>query len=272
MASVFADTKIFNYWRVRIQLENKLVGGVPKDPKTIEGWLRTKLDTKGNDKEHRLALLSTMQEIGLETTGDETLDELVEMENTYRDVISGEVTKLKHTVGFKKDSDGLNIKGRQVKAALKESSNIMFGGERAGPTRKGFKNYVAERVIVVEDVIHLNREAPDGLETITGHVPSPQGPKSTLTNYEYVERPILTFHIKELKVMQKSKDGQPALTDDQWRYIWSCAEQQGLGAVRSQGHGRFEVIEWEPVKVSDLPDTGSVAKSVEEALLADTAV
>ena len=25
MASVFADTKIFNYWRVRIQLENKLV-------------------------------------------------------------------------------------------------------------------------------------------------------------------------------------------------------------------------------------------------------
>ena len=72
--------------------------------------------------------------------------------------------------------------------------------------------------------------------------------------------------------MQKSKDGQPALTDDQWRYIWSCAEQQGLGAVRSQGHGRFEVIEWEPVKVSDLPDTGSVAKSVEEALLADTAV
>ena len=68
MASVFADTKIFNYWRVRIQLENKLVGGVPKDPKTIEGWLRTKLDTKGNDKEHRLALLSTMQEIGLETS------------------------------------------------------------------------------------------------------------------------------------------------------------------------------------------------------------
>lgn len=33
-------------------------------------------------------------------------------------------------------------------------------------------------------------------------------------------------------------------TDEQWAMIWLTGEQQGLGATRSQGYGRYTVTEW----------------------------
>ena len=231
MTSVFkkAHDKVFTYRRVQIQFENKLMGGTPKDPNIIAGFIRTK---------------GTMRDVGYQVTPDMSLEELMVAQNERPNLsleqlameekikenderiveISERVADLKNTVGFKFDENGLYIEGRAIKAAIKESANIMFGGERAGPTRKGFKNYVAERIVVVEDKVYLNRTEPDGVETFTGHVTGPQGPRSTLTRYEYVEKPILTFHLKELKLMQKSKHGTAALTEDQWEQLFVSME------------------------------------------------
>ena len=30
--------------------------------------------------------------------------------------------------------------------------------------------------------------------------------------------------------------------------IWLTAERMGIGASRSQGFGKFEIVKWEPVK------------------------
>lgn len=34
-------------------------------------------------------------------------------------------------------------------------------------------------------------------------------------------------------------------TPAQWAAIWTSGEQQGIGASRSQGWGRYEVTRWE---------------------------
>jgi len=291
MTSVFKKThdKVFTYRRVQIQFENKLMGGTPKDPNIIAGFIRTK-GIHSNEDELKMQIFNTMRDVGYQVTPDMSLEELmvaqdhrpnltleelaidekIKQDEDRKVEISERVADLKNTVGFKSDDNGLYLEGRAVKAAIKESANIMFGGERVGPTRKGFKNYVAERLVVVEDKVYLNREQPDGVETFTGHVTGPQGPRSTLTRYEYVEKPILTFHIKELKLMQNSKNGKAALTDEQWEQLFVSMEVQGMGAIRSQQYGRFETVEFTKIDPSDLPEQGSLAESVEEALLAES--
>jgi hypothetical protein len=37
-------------------------------------------------------------------------------------------------------------------------------------------------------------------------------------------------------------------TPEQWALLWLTGEQQGIGATRSQGFGRYHVIRWERVK------------------------
>ena len=146
MAGIFAkDAGIWDYYRVTFQLRDKLMGGIPKDPKIIEGWLKTK-GIFSNDEDIKHELVRTMQALGLEASPDMSTEELFALQEEAADNMSA----VKNTNGFKSDEQGLYIEGRQLKAALKESANIMFGGERAGPTRKGFKNYVSERLMVIE--------------------------------------------------------------------------------------------------------------------------
>ena len=70
--------------------------------------------------------------------------------------------------------------------------------------------------------------------------------------------------------MQNSKNGKAALTEEQWEQLFVSMEVQGMGAIRSQQYGRFETVEFTKIDSSDLPEQGSLAKSVEEALLAES--
>lgn len=261
MAGIFAqDAGIWDYYKVTLQFRDKLMGGVPKDPKIIEGWLKTK-GIFTNDEDIKHELVQTMRELGLEATPDMSTEELFALQ----DEAAGNLSTVKNTNGFKSDEHGLYIEGRQVKAALKESANIMFGGERAGPTRKGFKNYVAERLMVVEQKVYLDRTQPDGVETIIGHVSGPQGPRSTLGYTEYAYRPTITYHVKELKVMQKG--GEPPMTDKQRARLYTCMEEQGIGALRSMQHGRFDTLAYEAIKAKDAPEQHPTLQETEDAIL-----
>ena len=35
---------------------------------------------------------------------------------------------------------------------------------------------------------------------------------------------------------------------EEWALLWLTGEQQGIGATRSQGYGRYEVTRWERIK------------------------
>ncbi len=209
------------------------MGGVPKDPKIIEGWIKKSIGTD-QGRDFALMVRRTLSELGHDVSIAEE-----DAEKALAD-IAGE----KQTNGFKRDTGGLFLESRQVKAMLKESVNILFAGQRWGVTKKGPRSFFAERVFVNPDRIYFDggsvtighlRE-PSGIELFIGHVSGPKGPQSNLTYIEFVERPRIEFEVIVLHDEIKPAD---------WPEIWNHAEENGLGALRSQGFGRFDVERFE---------------------------
>jgi hypothetical protein len=237
--------ELFATYAVELTFEDKILGGVPKNPKVIQDWLRAKA---GIEEARELAEVTvrTMNENGLDN-GISVKDLQTMPPNEIYDVLAvaaDQYADLKNTNGFKSDEDGLYIEDRQIKAMLKESTNIVFPYQKGKPegqwgvTKKTPKSYLAETVYIRPGRLHLGTHEPDKPELIVGHVPSPQGKKSTLTYHESVEQPVLSFEIDVLR------DG---LTLDQWGKVWLHAGMNGLGAVRSQSFGRFDVTKFERV-------------------------
>lgn len=245
--SIFADrhTSLFTTYRVALTFTGKLMGGVPKDPKIIEGWLRSKAGISDTD-EVRQALIRTLVELGADVSGGETFDELV--------AASEALAAQRSTNGFKRDERGLFIEARQVKAMLKESVNILFAGERWGRTKKGPKSFTAERVFVrgvhddTPERIHLDRAEPDGVEMVIGHVTGPQGPRSTLGYHEYAEHAHIEFLVDSTDKAPGGATVEDCIDAEHWPLIWVHAQANGLGALRSQGHGQFAVTAFDRVE------------------------
>lgn len=221
---------IFTTYRARIIFRDKLMGGTPKDPKIIEGWIRSKAGVS-DDEEVRQMLLRTLLEIGADVTPDMSYDELV--------VASEALAAVKQTQGFKQDATGLYVESRTIKAMLKECTNILFAGDRWGKTKKGPRSFLAERVFVDPDRVYLGCTEPDGIELFIGHTNGPRGPQSNINYVEYVANASIEFTLKV------ARDDIP---HEAWPQIWQLAQENGLGALRSQGFGRFDIVEWEPVK------------------------
>lgn len=238
--SVFAQEGLFQTWHATLAFRSRVYGGVPKDPEILAAWLRTKMGIE-DAEELRQRAVQIARERGLELPEGATYEEAVQLAQGLGEMKGN---------GFRANGQGLYLSGYQVKAALKESANIVFYGERLGAyTRRNrqtgqdqatggkiAKSFVAERVWVDPDDIHLNKQLPDGTDLVIGHVMTPQGERSILTYYDYVEQPQITFTVRALA---------GSLTEQQWAHIWLHAQENGIGSVRSLGHGRFDVVGWE---------------------------
>jgi hypothetical protein len=193
-----------------------LCGGIPNDPKVAEGWLRSKLQD-GDDM---------IRQLVTETMVDRSME--------YDDAVA--IATQQQVNGFKRDADGLYIEGRQVKAAIKEAANVAvaagkISGKKWGVTNKGLMGFVAEHVMVEPDRLHLGRTEPDGINQRFVHTFRGSG----IALEEYVQDVKLSFTVLT--------DWQ--FTDDWWAMVWLTGEQQGIGATRSQGFGRYTVETWD---------------------------
>ncbi len=234
------DDDLFTRYRVEIRCTGMLMGGIPKKPDVVAAWLRTKAMIS-DDVELALAVRETLRQQGLDVPEAATLAEMV--------AASKHLAAEQHGNGFKRDAAGLFVEGRQIKAMLKECTNIVYVGQRLGKQTgrnakgdevttyggKSAKAYLAERVFVDDDDdrIHLGIDEPDGTHLQIGQVSGPQGPRSTLTYYDYAWQPSLAFTVLSLEDCIKA---------EQWRAILKQAQENGLGSLRSQGHGRFKVV------------------------------
>lgn len=215
MTSVFADARndVYQYRYAAELLVGELHGGIPSDPKVAEGWIRTKLQPA--DDILRELVVSTMADRGV--TAEEALEQ---------------VDALKHLNGFKRTGAGeLYIEGRQVKAMIKEAANIRWAKERWGVTRKGTRSFFAEHVFVPETVIGLGVSEPSGVSQRFVHTWRGSG----IQYEEYVADAKVAFTVVT----------DHEFTDKQWAELWVTAEQNGLGATRSQSYGVFDVTRWE---------------------------
>jgi len=235
--SIWSDKGVFSKYVVTLQFTGWVMGGIPQNPEVIEGWIRTKMIGKDADAAQiRAYVIKTMDELGMEVSPDMTMDEL--------NAVAKRVAAEQHGNTFKRDALGFYLGDYQIKAALKEVTNILFAGERWGVTRKGPKSFLAERVYVDEQRIHLGRTEPDGVHLQIGHVTGPQGPRSTLTYVHYVDQPTVSFTVSSLHDL---------VTEDQWRQMFVLMQKSGIGALRSMGYGQFVVTGFE--KVLDFKST-----------------
>jgi len=205
-------------------------GGTPTDPKVAEGWLKTKL---GVDKDDliREAVAEVMVERGVSAEEATT-----------------EVSKNRHLNGFKRGENGLYIEGRQIKAAIKEAANIRWPNGRwsvdkngkvrllikSGDERtsgKATRSWIAEHVSVQESTVYLGVSEPSGVSQRFVHTFRGSG----IQYEEYVEDAKLSFTV--------ATDAE--LSEEQWALLWLTGQEQGIGASRSQGYGRYEVTRWE---------------------------
>jgi hypothetical protein len=224
MTSIFASyqTKAWPYRFAGTLHIGTIAGGTPSDDKVAEAWLKTKLADK--DELIREAVAKTMVERGINA-----------------EEAAKEVDSLKHLNGFKRDETGLYIEGRQLKAGLKEAVNIAanagkitakgWGKPDNDNYKKGIKAWFPEHVFVLEDRLHLGVAEPSGIVQRFVHTPRGTG----IQYEEYVEDAKISFTVVT----------DHDFTAEQWAMIWLTGEQQGIGASRSQGFGRYEVTGWE---------------------------
>lgn len=198
----------------------RMAGGVPRNPNVAEGWIRTKFTD--NEDLIRELVATTMVELGVDA--DEAARIVAEQE---------------HLNCFKRTPDGvLCYEGRCLKACLKEAGSIAVAAGKLprrgwGATNKGIKSFLAEHIFVVEDILPLGATEPAGIAQrfVTTH-------HGTGIQYEeFVDDVDFDFTVKTDQV----------LAERDWAMIWLTAQEQGVGAARSQGNGRFALTRWESI-------------------------
>lgn len=224
-----------NYTRYRceVQVANRLVGGIPKDPDTIKGWLTSRLEVDD-------AVLVEMTEATYRQMREESGAE------PERDAVMEEVARqFEGGNGFKTVDGQLVYEGRCMKAAIKEAANIAYPNKTPYPGRpdalkaSGLKSKLAERVFVDEEYISLGVDAPSDTEQRIKHIMTPQGPRSAINVVDVVDKPMLSFTVSVL---------DDFLKPEVWARIWSVIEANGLGSDRARGDGTCELITWEKLK------------------------
>lgn len=224
--------------RVALQVRDKICGGIPRNPNIIEGWIKSVISD-----EHRIQKIvdSTKRAMGVDNLTEEQIIEEV---------------KKSAWNSFKFDEQGLYIEGRQCGALLKENASVL----RETLDMSALKARVAERIFVNEDRIYLGKKEPDG--TIQGvvHAMTSQGPIAALKKVDYVERPLLEFTVTCLneRFMTKSEDPEKIKAGEKGtagRKRIGCKDillallhhgrDLGLGADRSQGYGKFDIVKFE---------------------------
>jgi hypothetical protein len=210
-----------------------IAGGIPSDENKTKGWLKSKLAMK--DDLLREAVAEVMAERGL--SAEEAAEVVAERQNLN---------------GFKREGENLFIEGRQLKAAIKEAVSISVAAGKIKPpnnkkgwgtTNKGLLSFVAEHVHVVEDKLLLHIEHSGKVYPVT----EPTGVAQRFVHTwrgnaiqveEYVQNASFDFTV----------EADYEFTEEQWALFWLTGQNEGIGASRSQGYGRYTVVKWDQVE------------------------
>jgi hypothetical protein len=260
-APIFDSSAAYDIYDCVIRLDS-IVGGQPSNPQVMSTWLKMKL----SEADSAVMLRQRMVEMF-----PAEMMQIADLPEAERDAaVLGLVDKFSESVNgsvFRRDDfDRPCIEGRQIKAMFKESANIAypysptrkFGsykktvkpkkGEEETETKtadtggKSLIAYLAERVFIPEFLIAL--EFQDGQEVQREvrpiHVTDMRGNKiNALKTYEIAYNVIVRFTLKIDKLSRTD------LTEEVVRDVMLRAQENGLGADRSQSAGRFQFVQFE---------------------------
>jgi hypothetical protein len=213
----FDPKGLYDVYRVTIAVRDRICGGVPKNPELIRAWVEA---TTGHADEQSAQLVQ------------QDLDLLV---NTQSE---------KCWIGFFGDEKGIFFPCRCVKACLKQSSTVLGITKQ----KRGSKQILAEGMEVKSpdggDRLYFGLKEPSGTWENAIHVNTAQGPRSALRRMDYVSKPKMSF---EIWVLKTAAQELRHIGEDDLVNILRHAQENGLGASRSTGEGKFDVIEFQKV-------------------------
>ena len=231
------DENNYDTYNVKLHLKD-VAGGIPCDPNLTESWINATNKNKSAEERAKI-VMATKEELPALTEEAETAGRTV----------------------FKvdKDTGRIYIEGRCLKAALKESANIVKSlvsntkkctdDETKAATRgvAGLKSKIADRVFVVEEKIFFERNGEfltkeDETNEQPIHVMTPMGERSSIKLTDIVRNVTIKFTVRMLRT--------PEVTEEALFSCLSYIPQLGVGSSRSQGHGISDNIEVEFLKVA----------------------
>ena len=211
------SSDIYTRYALTIKTRGRLCGGVPRNKELIRTWVEASTGFK-----------------------DETTEKLIQAD---AELVVNEVAE-KSWIGFMQDEKGLLLQARNIKACLKQSASLL------GITvkKRGSKQILAEgmevKSVTGSDRIHLGRTSPDGTDESAIHVMTAQGPRTALRRMDYVENVNIEF---EIWVLSTAAQETRHIGEKELTLILKHAQENGLGASRSQGEGKFEVTRFEKI-------------------------
>lgn len=217
----FASRRLYDVYRVTIAIREQICGGKPQNDELLRAHIERK--TGYSDE-------VTKKQIAEAKLDDEGLKELTE-------------EKLeKARTGFLADGRGLYIDTYQLKAMIKQSAQMLGIYKK----KRGTKNMCAEGCEVKgpdhESRVYLGVKKPDGTDENVVHAMTPQGPISGIKHVDYVRKPKLSFEIWVLKTPPQETRH---LSEDDLVEILTFSQENGVGADRARGFGKFNVVEFE---------------------------
>jgi hypothetical protein len=265
MRSIFADhaSKIYQY-RYAVQLHvGKLVGGTPTDPDVAGGWVRTKMGITSEE-----AVTAAVEEVMKKTPGltaEAAMDEVAARRNLsgFKRRFDTPTARMVQRQAVERgievlDRDGktktlrrysqadaeriigeLLIEGRQIKAMIKEAAMISVGAGHIeargwGATKKSMLNFLVEHMFVPDDEVLLGVTDPSEVNQSFVHTWRGSGIKLE----EVLRDAVVDFELLcDYDFTAKERDF--------FKTVFVVGEQNGLGASRSQGFGRFKVTKFD---------------------------
>jgi hypothetical protein len=157
--------------------------------------------------------------------------------------------------------DGIWMPANNIKACLKENWSVL--GLRVEV--RGSRGALAEGLFVSgaiadtektpeRDWVYLG-EKPDGTEVGVAHTTGASGPVSSIKRHEYVIKPKITFDV----MIAHAKSVSDKISDDELAKTLVHAQEHGLGACRSQGFGKFDVLSVQEIERGVRPAAAAVA-------------
>lgn len=216
--SEFNSKALYDIYTVSIKMRERLYGGTPKTKKMLEKWIESR--TKHSDDLTRGQIEAAVEVMGEEAT-----------ERSW--------------MGFQEDSNGLFIDTNNIKAMLKQ------GGSMLGlfMKKRGTKQIMCEGMEVKSldggTRLYFEREEPDGYIEKPIHVMTAQGPRTAIKRADFLEDVKLSF---EVWVLTTSASEVRHVGRAELVHVLTFSQENGLGADRSQGAGKFDVIDFQRVQ------------------------
>lgn len=230
-ASMFDSSVLYERWGVVIRMREQLHGGIPAKKELLRKWVESRTLDSGKIKADE----QTDKQVAEEEARNEEAPAVPEEEDSWN--------------RFHEDEKGLYIQTANVKALIRECLSVIGILQK----KRGSKQ-ILQHGLEVQPVggrgsrLYLDRTAPDGREEKPIHVVGPQGPRNAIKRTDYVEGAQFGF---EVWIKHTSPQETRHLGEAELKHALLLAQEDGLGADRSQGHGKFDVVWFEKIGTSD---------------------